>query len=875
MRKKLALTFFLICMLFISSGLTQVLAQGQGTSYDPPHQKPGPAADKIQFKAVAVELAPAAVEKGEVDIYYFNLKSVAAREIRETAGIDIHQAPATTLSLVLNPAPAPDGELNPFSISEVRSALQSLINRDFVANEIYQGLAVPMTSHLTPFDADFLTVSDTVRQFNIRYDPEFARNVIKDAMTENGAELRDGRWFFDDQPISLRFIVRVEDERREIGDLIAAELDNLGFTVERTYQTFGPAIFKVYGTDPIAFEWHLYTEGWGRGSVERFDFANINQMYAPWLGNMPGWQEFGYWQFENRELDEIGQRIFQGDFSDVNERNELYQQATSMGISDSVRIWIAAVVNSFPGQSGIQGITQDVAIGPKSLFTLRDIYIPGNDIVKIGNLWVWTERTTWNPIGGFTDVYSSDIWRGVYDPPIVRNPFTGIPMPYRATYDIVTAGPDGNIAVPDDAFLWDSEKKGWKTVGPGVQTTSKVTIDYEKYFASKWHHGESMGMEDVLYGIFQSFDLVNNPEKSKIEVAIATTSKPFLDTFKGFRVLNSTSLEVYVDFWHFVPDYIADYAQPTGLSMPWEVLAAMDDIVFGQRKAAYSSTSSVRFQVPWISLVADRDARLVRTTMMRFSATDFVPEGVFKLDGEDLVNSDQARQRYDSAVDWFDKYGILVVSNGPYQLTTFDPPAQFAELTAFRDPTYPFKPGDWFFGSPSLPEIVNVSGTTLFQGAEGDLLVETRGPSNLQLKYSLINPASSDVLAWGEGNEVGEGNHAIVLPSSITSDLDPGTYQIVISAISDDVSYVAERAEILRIERAVAPAETAPIVETVPSDDVKATEQEDLSKTSMPTPISQEETESNFGVIAIVASLLILVVAGFIIFKRRGRMPKA
>ena len=54
---------------------------------------------------------------------------------------------------------------------------------------------------------------------------------------------------------------------------------------------------------------------------------------------------------------------------------------------------------------------------------------------------MWTARTTWNPVGGFGDLYGSDIWRNMYDPPITRHPFTGLPIPYRANYDITTSGP--------------------------------------------------------------------------------------------------------------------------------------------------------------------------------------------------------------------------------------------------------------------------------------------------------------------------------------------------------------------------------------------------------------------------------------------------
>ena len=49
--------------------------------------------------------------------------------------------------------------------------------------------------------------------------------------------------------------------------------------------------------------------------------------------------------------------------------------------------------------------------------------------------------------------------------------------------------------------------------------------------------------------------------------------------------------------------------------MPWEVKAAMDDLVFEQRRAAYSDTAASRYSVPWLSLVLRRDAGLVDRTL--------------------------------------------------------------------------------------------------------------------------------------------------------------------------------------------------------------------------------------------------------------------
>ena len=200
-----------------------LLATSVAVAQDPSPQ-PGPAADTIRFNSYFVDRAPLEIQAGTMDLYLFGLRTEAAQELRDAKGVKLIQAPATSLSLVLNPAPAPDGKLNPFAIPEVRKAMQYLVDRDFIAQDIYQGLAQPMVTQVSPSDYDFLTVYDIDRGSGIRFDPDYAHQQIDDAMTAAGATKVDGVWNYNGEPIRLKFIARVEDERREIGDLVRAEL---------------------------------------------------------------------------------------------------------------------------------------------------------------------------------------------------------------------------------------------------------------------------------------------------------------------------------------------------------------------------------------------------------------------------------------------------------------------------------------------------------------------------------------------------------------------------------------------------------------------------------------------------------------------------
>jgi peptide/nickel transport system substrate-binding protein len=574
---------------------------------------------------------------------------------------------------------------------------------------------------------------------------------------------------------------------------VRAELEGAGFEVAITYDQFGPALQKVYATDPQAFEWHIYTEGWGRSAPRRYDVGSVNSFIAPWLGQMPGWREEGFWQYENDELDALGQTLYRGEFDSLEERDEIYQTMTAAGLDESIRIWLATVDNSFPMVDTLEGMTRDIVAGPRNPWALREAYIPGSGDVRVGHQWVWTERTTYNPIGGLGDVYSVDLWRNLQDPPIWNDPFTGIPQPFRADYEVETAGPEGTLEVPADAVTWDVESKTWTPVPAGTAAVSKVTFDYSRYTQANWHHGQPITMADAVYSIAQGFDLAYDPEKARIETALAVTSRPILETFKGYRLTDDGRLEVYVDYWHFDDDHIGAYASPVGFDMPWEIKAAMDDLVFEQRRAAYSDTAASRFSVPWLSLVLERDAGLVDRTLRSLERDEFVPPGVFDFGGKSLVTPEEAVARYEAAQQWFDDKDHLVISQGPFYLEQFDPPAQFAELLAFRDPGYPFKPGDHYRGEPPRLAIEEVTSDLVVPGEDAVVTASVSGPGTVGLQYLLLDPALGEVVASGRGEAGADGAFVVTIPADMTASLFPGFYQLYLAADSDSLALISER----------------------------------------------------------------------------------
>jgi peptide/nickel transport system substrate-binding protein len=543
----------------------------------------------------------------------------------------------------------------------------------------------------------------------------------------------------------------------------------------------------VQSSDPQVFEWHIYTEGWGKGSADRYDFASINQFAAPWMANMPGWLIFGYWQYENELLDELGQKIFMGDFSSRAERDELYRQATQVALDESVRVWLATTFNVFPANPKLSCVTEDIVSGPKSMLTLREAHVPGKDTLRAGHFWVWTERSVWNTVGGFGDVFSSDIWKNINDPSMATDPFSGRPTPFRADFQVETAGAGGaKLAVPEGAVMWNAEKNKWEPVPQGTQATSRVVFDLSKYFGSVWHNERPIQMADVLYNLSASFDRVYDPEKQRIEFVLAAVQRPLLDVFRGFRVLDDNRIEAYVDYWHFDEAYIASYADVVSLALPWEIMAASDELVYGRRQAAYSQASSARYSVPWLSLAESRGAGLVARVLKEFSRNSYVPEGAFDINGLLWEDSQGAKARYDATLEWFDEYNHLIISNGPFILANYDPAAQYAELRAFRHVSYPFKPGDWYRQRPQDIAFTNVS-------ANGDTIsVELSGTGELELRYVVVDPRSGKVQATGVATKTSDTGFEVTLTSDLSGRYQSGRVEVLLIASSDELARVYE-----------------------------------------------------------------------------------
>ena len=671
----------------------------------------GPATDKIEYVRVDRPLAPEALRQGDIDVYIFSIPSEAEIEIgNNDPDIDFYRGLTGMDDILLNPAPAPSGQLNPFSITAVRYAMNFIFDRDFIVNDTFKGTAAPMYDYLGPFHPEAETLSDIIEKHNFTYDFDKGKAMVDQAMALAGANYID-KWYYNGEPVTIKAVIRVEDERRDIGDHFAAQLERLGFTVEYNHTTFGPAIDTVYGTDPAAFEWGFYTEGWGIGASRWNTWepgcwgGSADPDLGDWCANMPGWGAEDWWNYVSPDsrIEILTTDIYYGRYDDLADREAKLREATDLIMEESVRIFGIRELEAYPARTDVEGLTLDRGQGLRGgTWAPREAYREGSTSLTFGNLWVWTETTTWNMFAGFNDVFSVDIARSTYDPAVWRHPFTSSAMPFRAGYEVTTAGPSGTVSVPSTAYEWDAVADEWVTVGSGVESTSKVVYNLSKYTQSKWHHGIDITMADILYSMASGWDIADDANKAGKESSLSSAATGYYGTIKGIVVPDEDTLEVYLDFYHFDDNEIAIFASPwegfSGIGHnPWELMAAQEDVVFEKGLLAMDQGAADVYGVPWMSLVLSEHSGFIKDSLTDFLAENFFPSSHFTLGATTYDTLENARVRYQAGIDWFDEKGIIWISDGPFMLTQFDPEAQYAKTIAFRDASYPFQPGDWYY----------------------------------------------------------------------------------------------------------------------------------------------------------------------------------
>src|SRR5215208_4966480 len=643
------------------------------------------------------------IRSKNLDTYFFRIPLDLVSDIKNDISIKLYEKIGGSFGILLNPSPSSNNDtMNPFEFRDIRFAINFLINRNFISNEVLHGYGIPMSDPFGLFSPDYPVVMDTVESFGFHYDPEYAFKQINKTLLEHGAKLKNDKWYFNDKPIKLKILIRSDDlQRKVLGELVSSELEQLGFTIIKDYSDLNKAVTLTQGSDPQKFLWHVYTEAFtGSTSFIKYNDAVLAQMYSPWYANMPGNQNPGFWQYQNSTLDKITQKLVFSNFSSEEERNNLLNEATKMGIEESVRIFLVKNIDPYAVSSSVTGLVNDYGAGITSKYSLLNAKSERDNSLKVGVKQIY--QGAWNNVAGFSDAYSINIYSNIADSPTLRHPFTGEVISMRnQILNSTTNGPHDRIPIHSHTIIWNSTLGEWVPVEKNSTSLSKVTY---KILYSNWHNGIPMDKSDLLYSYYFPFEWATDEGENDKTIDPEYTSKvnSSLPLIKGIKFITDDLVESYVDQWHYDEKEIAESAS-LWTAVPWEITAATERLVTSG-KFAYSQGEANAKNVDWLSLIVPQHAMMIKSELQKMNAEGFVPAAL-----KDIVSPADAKKRYDASIKWIDAHKHAIVSNGPFFLDNYNPSGRIITIKAYRDNTYPFDQGHWsLFESPRLATIKKV-----------------------------------------------------------------------------------------------------------------------------------------------------------------------
>ena len=598
-----------------------------------------------------------------------------------------------------------DGRLNPFSNPKVREAVNYLVNRTYIANEIFRGMAVPKFVPLVSAFPEYWRLVDVIKPLEVKYDYNFskAREMIFEELAKMGASYNDsdGKWYYKGEPLTIKFLIRTEDERRQIGDYVADQLEKLGFTVERMYKSSREAAPIWLRGNPADGQWHVYTGGWITAAVSRDDADVWASFYTPLGMPYPLWQAYK----PDPTFYEVARKLWNREWGTWEERMELMRQAVPLSLEDSVRVWLVDLVSPAFFRSEVEAVF-DRAGGPYTPLWSRTVRYKQ----VVGGVLHVTEREVfvdpWNPVVRSGWLYDEFLKACTSDSAVLANPYNGLPMPNTfvnatvvlegseqgrvvSSSEWLTLAFTDRIPVPQDAWYgWDAQNKKVVYAPEGVYAKAKVVVNYGYPLGSvKYHDGSTMTLADWVAMWPLKFERAD-PASPLYDESYLEEFEGFRRNFRGMRVLSASPLviEYYTNYTQreaeFIVSYVAEWP-----SVPWHVVA-LGVKAEEEGKMAFSSHKAGAKGVPWANYIAGESLSILGEEL-----SDALETGYRPLLASEYATQEEAVERYRRLAEWYNAHGHFWVSSGPFLLDALDYESDRAVLKAFRE--YPYKADRW------------------------------------------------------------------------------------------------------------------------------------------------------------------------------------
>lgn len=866
----------------------------------------------IFFEQPNAAIALEQVSRGvDMQIYMFNLRTLADKlAALNDPNIWTVQTPGSVNDLWLNPVPnaANVSGFNPFQLVAVRRAMNYLVDRQFIINEIYGGFGLP---YVAPWhakmpeyrrDAPFFQTLDTDFTFNAaRAKTEITAALLGvPGMTQDST----GKFFYNSAPLTVRFVIRTEDIRLDIGNYVANQLEGIGITVIRDYSLAGAAFAKVYNGPPDRGFWNLYTEGFAFTALVAWQDSWIADFYTRDSGET-------VWDFYTAPaaLEAAAFALRDGQYADLAARTALIQDASRRAVEDGVRVWMVAENAVFIYNRRITAAVNDLMAGPWGFYTTRSArYGTEGGTLLVGQPVHWNSQ--WNSFRGFTWLYDATQQRALTDVGIYLHPTTGFAADFRAHATVVTAGPSGDMPIPTGAFIYNNNNTTggqFVPVPAGSTATSKITYDYT--FAP-WHDGSPMSMDDLWYTIASYHRRIGGADAprdpyNRTGVPVGTnpaTMWPsryaggdigkldpradgpgpnfWLGLFKGARQVDADTLEIYADYWHFDQDFI-------GLNidifpaLPWHAQELQTKAVL-DNEARFDAGQAQTDSKTTIDVIRGATLTLMNADLLTLRTAGHRPPAMagspaVPNDPSTAIDAAEASARWTAINQWRTDHNNYYVSNGPFYLDVANVPVKQTVMKRFA--SYPF-PADYWdkFIAPAIPVVAIGTIPRIVPGEAATIPVTTTlsgvGSNVGTVTYLIRDVGQEQTVFVGQATAGSTaGSWAIALDRNTTGRFVPGAHEITATVTVGELGIpVGTARSFIVIPQTVFVEEQ---IEAVRAELDDLTQQLTTTNQQLAAANAQIASLNTLLTVAVIVAVIAVVVSsvGVVLALRRGMSP--
>jgi peptide/nickel transport system substrate-binding protein len=223
----------------------------------------------------------------------------------------------------------------PFDDVRVRQALNYMVDKDLIIQEIYGGRAVPLPGPLSPYNN---LVNQSLQPYP--YDPDKALTLFAEA----GWQDSDGDGYLDKDGQPLAFTIDTLEEYRSLAEAVANLLQGAGIDANVRFWEYSVVLPQLQAGDRMA-----YLDDWGDSA-----FDPVGHFEAKWHGFVEG-QPYGRGNFSGFNHERVNELIKLGEVTVVQgDRQSYYDEAQQIVYEEAPAIFLILPEEAEAAALGVQ-----------------------------------------------------------------------------------------------------------------------------------------------------------------------------------------------------------------------------------------------------------------------------------------------------------------------------------------------------------------------------------------------------------------------------------------------------------------------------------------------------------------------------------------